>query len=131
MAITLPIYMDHLATTPVAPEVFEAMRPYFCERFGNPASRSHSFGWVAEEAVEQARVQVAHLLGCKAAEIVWTSGATEGLHQSLTFYPASLTAEHFYFKDTLILLSISMPVWQSPKPAHDRVHLTARCLILS
>lgn len=77
MAITLPIYMDHLATTPVAPEVFEAMRPYFCERFGNPASRSHSFGWVAEEAVEQARAQAARLLGCKAAEIVWTSGATE------------------------------------------------------
>ena len=77
MAITLPIYMDHLATTPVAPEVFEAMRPYFCERFGNPASRSHPFGWVAEEGVEQARAQVAHLLGCKAAEIVWTSGATE------------------------------------------------------
>lgn len=77
MAFTLPIYMDHLATTPVASEVFEAMRPYFCERFGNPASRSHPFGWVAEEAVEQARAQVAHLLGCKAAEIVWTSGATE------------------------------------------------------
>ena len=77
MAIALPIYMDHLATTPVAPEVFEAMRPYFCERFGNPASRSHPFGWVAEEGVEQARAQVAHLLGCKAAEIVWTSGATE------------------------------------------------------
>jgi len=77
MAVTLPIYMDHMATTPVAPEVFEAMRPYFCERFGNPASRSHSFGWVAEEAVELARAQVARLLGCKAAEIVWTSGATE------------------------------------------------------
>jgi cysteine desulfurase len=69
--------MDHHATTPVAPEVFEAMRPYFCERFGNAASRSHPFGWAAEEAVEQARAQVAHLLGCKAAEIVWTSGATE------------------------------------------------------
>ncbi|MDE2322051.1 MAG: IscS subfamily cysteine desulfurase [candidate division NC10 bacterium] len=77
MAVTLPIYMDHQATTPVASEVFEAMRPYFCERFGNPASRNHPFGWVAEEAVEQARAQVAHLLGCKAAEIVWTSGATE------------------------------------------------------
>jgi len=69
--------MDHHSTTPVAPEVFEAMRPYFCERFGNAASRSHPFGWAAEEAVEQARAQVAHLLGCKPAEIVWTSGATE------------------------------------------------------
>src|SRR5574341_389227 len=77
MAVTLPIYMDHMATKPVDSEVFEAMRPYFCERFGNPASRSHAFGWVAEEAVEQARAQVAHLLGCKPAEIVWTSGATE------------------------------------------------------
>ncbi len=77
MVVTLPLYMDHLATTPVAPEVFEAMRPYFCERFGNSASRSHPFGWIAEEAVELARAQVAHLFGCKAAEIVWTSGATE------------------------------------------------------
>jgi cysteine desulfurase len=77
MTITLPIYMDHHSTTPVSPEVFEAMRPYFCERFGNAASRSHPFGWVAEEAVEQARAQVAHLLGCKPPEVVWTSGATE------------------------------------------------------
>ena len=77
MPITLPIYMDYHSTTPVAHEVFEAMSPYFCERFGNAASRSHPFGWAAEEAVEQARAQVAHLFGCKAAEIVWTSGATE------------------------------------------------------
>ncbi|WP_412527478.1 IscS subfamily cysteine desulfurase [Burkholderia lata] len=85
-----PIYMDYSATTPVDPRVVDKMVPFLHEQFGNPASRSHSYGWEAEQAVEEARAHVAALLGADPREIVWTSGATEGNNLAIK------GAAHFY-----------------------------------
>ena len=86
----LPIYLDYSATTPVDPRVAQAMIPWLTERFGNPASRSHAYGWDAEEAVEKARANVAALVNCDPREIVWTSGATESINLAIK------GAAHFY-----------------------------------
>ena len=78
-----PVYMDYGATTPVDQRVVDAMIPWLREHFGNPASRSHAWGWEAEAAVERAREQVAALVGADPREIVWTSGATESINLAL------------------------------------------------
>src|ERR1700712_2392289 len=90
MLMKLPVYLDYSATTPVDPRVAEKMIPWLTQNFGNPASRSHPFGWHAEEAVEDARKNVADLVNCDPREIVWTSGATEAINLALK------GAAHFY-----------------------------------
>ena len=89
-SLHLPIYMDYSANTPVDPRVAEKMIPYLTSQFGNPASRSHSYGWDAEGAVEQAREEVAALVHADPREIIWTSGATEGNNLAIK------GAAHFY-----------------------------------
>ncbi len=88
----LPIYLDYSATTPVDPRVVDKMLPFLKGSFGNPASRSHAYGWEAEQAVEQAREDVAALVNCDAKELVWTSGATESINLALK------GAAHFYIE---------------------------------
>ena len=85
-----PIFLDYSATTPVDPRVAEKMIPWLTEHFGNPASRSHAYGWEADAAVEEAREQVAALVGADPREIVWTSGATESNNLAIK------GAAHFY-----------------------------------
>ena len=96
-----PIYLDYSSTTPIDPRVAEKMIPFITEHFGNPASRSHSFGWTAEEAVEEARDEVAKLVNADPREIVWTSGATESNNLAIK------GSSHFYSTKGKHILTVS------------------------
>jgi cysteine desulfurase len=127
-----PIYLDHHATTPVDPRVFEAMRPFFLEKFGNASSVNHAFGWEAAEAVEQARDQVARLLNADSSSLIFTSGATEANNLALLgviraapvgCHVITTAAEHRSVLDPLRRLDRSgTEVTVLPVDEHARVH---------
>jgi len=149
MAVKLPIYMDNHATTAVDPRVVEAMLPYFTEKFGNAASRNHEFGWKAEEAVENARGQIARLIGASPKEIVFTSGATESINLALKgaaeFYRdqgnhiVTLATEHKAVLDTCKCLEgsgcevIYLPVGRDGLVDVDEIRraITPRTILIS
>jgi cysteine desulfurase len=132
MPIKLPIYMDNNATTPLDPRVLEAMMPYLTTEFGNAASRSHPFGWKAEEAVDRAREQIAALIGGSEKEIVFTSGATESINLALKgaaeFYREkgnhliTVRTEHKATLDTMKRLErLGCEVTYLPTDKHGRI----------
>lgn len=144
-----PIYLDYNSTTPVDIEVFEAMKPYFLENFGNPSSKTHSYGWVADKAVQTARKQIASLIGSETKEIIFTSGATEsnnlalrGVFESYGFEGAhivSTTTEHKSVMETLEYLETKgakitlLPVDQFGQVSAEQVQesLTENTILVS
>ena len=122
-----PIYLDHLATTPIDPRVLEGMLPYLRERYGHPGSRSHVYGWEAEQAIEAARARIADLVGADPSEIVLTSGATEA--DNLAVQGAVLA---YAAKGRHVLTSAveGRPVFDATKALADRgsIELEHLCL---